>query len=356
MLIGRNLPSFLWAEAAHAAYLRNRAPTKALDGKMPHEAWTGEKPDVSHLREFGSDVWVLKEGIKLSKLEPKSKKVSFVGLEDGPKAIRFFDAAKHKIGVSRNFIFAEKEPEELEWVGSSRGCIEGGCEQQPSETQREEAGEADKEHIREEVSAPSFLPALDKITPRRSARAAIYHNYCHLHNPNSRAKPAPRTFGNPAPALEQIEDGQQANYAQTNNSFITQEIEPRNIPQMLTEAKASPEWPEWEKAIKAEMEVLGEMGTWKLEDLPKGRETVGCKWVFDVKHDHEGKISRYKARLVAQGYSQIPGMDYFKTFASVVRHNSLWAMLAIAAIEDLEIRQLDNKGAYLNEDLQEDIF
>ena len=98
------------------------------------------------------------------------------------------------------------------------------------------------------------------------------------------------------------------------------------------------------------------MGTWKLEDLPKGRETVGCKWVFDIKHDHEGKISRYKARLVAQGYSQIPGMDYFETFAPVVRHDSLRAMLAIAAIQDLEIRQLDIKGAYLNGDLQEEIY
>jgi len=231
MLISRNLPSFLWAEAvAHAAYIRNRAPTKALDGKMPHEAWMGEKPDVSHLREFGSDVWVLKEGIKLSKLEPKLKKVTFVGFEDGPKAIRFFDAAKCQIGVSRNFIFAEKEPEEAEWVSSSRGCIEEECEQQPSETQRELAGEADMEPTREEVSVPSFLPALDKIMPRRSVRAATDHNYRRLDNPNSRAKPVPRTFGNPAPVLEPIDDGQQANYAQTNVSFITQEIEPRNVP------------------------------------------------------------------------------------------------------------------------------
>ena len=104
------------------------------------------------------------------------------------------------------------------------------------------------------------------------------------------------------------------------------------------------------------MDILGEMGTWKLGDLPKGREAVGCKWVFDIKHDHEGKISRYKARLVAQGYSQIPGMDYFETFAPVVRHDSLRAMLAIAAIRNLEIRQLDIKGAYLNGDLQEEIY
>ena len=60
---------------------------------------------------------------------------------------------------------------------------------------------------------------------------------------------------------------------------------------------------------------------------------------------------RYKARLVAQGYSQIPGMDYFETFAPVVWHDLLQAMLTLAAIQDLEICQLDIKGAYLNGDL-----
>ena len=57
MLIAKKLPNFLWAEAvAYAAYLRNRAPTKALCGRTPEEAWTGKKPNVMHLREFGSDV------------------------------------------------------------------------------------------------------------------------------------------------------------------------------------------------------------------------------------------------------------------------------------------------------------
>jgi hypothetical protein len=58
----KKLPTFLWDEAVvHAAYLRNQAPTRALDGKTPHEIWTGRKPDVLHLREFGSDFWVLDE-------------------------------------------------------------------------------------------------------------------------------------------------------------------------------------------------------------------------------------------------------------------------------------------------------
>jgi hypothetical protein len=88
MLIARGLPPFLWAEAvAHAAYIRNRSPTKALNGMTPHEAWTGEKPDVSHFREFGCDVWVLIQGEKISKLAPKSTKMKFVGFADSQKAI-----------------------------------------------------------------------------------------------------------------------------------------------------------------------------------------------------------------------------------------------------------------------------
>jgi hypothetical protein len=67
------------------------------------------------------------------------------------------------------FIFVEKEPKEAKWVSSSKGCIEEECEQQPLESQREEVGKVEKEPTREDISVPSFLPALDKIMPRHSA-------------------------------------------------------------------------------------------------------------------------------------------------------------------------------------------
>lgn len=83
MMAARNVPEFLWEHAIqHAVYLRERAPTKALKGKTPHEAWFQQKPNVSHLREFGTPVWILLQGQKVPpKMKPKSKQQLFVGFD-----------------------------------------------------------------------------------------------------------------------------------------------------------------------------------------------------------------------------------------------------------------------------------
>ena len=104
----------------------------------------------------------------------------------------------------------------------------------------------------------------------------------------------------------------------------------------------------WEKAIEEELSTLKDAGTWELVDAPEGVNIVGSKWVFRAKKDATGNFVRYKARLVAQGFSQVPGVDYFDTFAPVARLASIQAILAIAAMEDYEIHQIDFKGAYLN--------
>ena len=127
-------------------------------------------------------------------------------------------------------------------------------------------------------------------------------------------------------------------------------------PNSVTEARASSEWPEWEKAAKAELDMLSEKGTWKLVDLPSGRKAIGNRWVFTKKFDEKGNLSRYKARLVAQGFSQIPGQDYSETFSPVMRLDSLRTLVALAAMLDLEISQMDIKGAYLNGTLEEEIY
>ena len=78
---------------------------KALNEITLIEGWTKKKPDVSHLQEFGCEVWIIDKNKNHSKLSPKSKMMTFVGYEDGPKAIRYYDSTTCKIKVSRNYIF-----------------------------------------------------------------------------------------------------------------------------------------------------------------------------------------------------------------------------------------------------------
>jgi hypothetical protein len=104
MLIGQKLPEFLWKHAVlHTGYLRNRTYTKKLE-TTPYQGWFNEKPNVTYLREFGALVWVLLQGIKENrKLLPKLKRQYYVGFEDGPKVIKYYNPETRKVLTSRNY-------------------------------------------------------------------------------------------------------------------------------------------------------------------------------------------------------------------------------------------------------------
>ena len=139
-------------------------------------------------------------------------------------------------------------------------------------------------------------------------------------------------------------------YALIAEISLAEALEPRS----LGEAKKQPDWPLWETAIEEEMKTLREAGTWEVVEAPAGVNVIGSKWVFRAKKDVAGNVARYKARLVAQGFSQVPGVDYFDTFAPVARLASIRTVLAFAAAEDYETGQIDIKAAYLNGELTKD--
>ncbi len=100
--------------------------------------------------------------------------------------------------------------------------------------------------------------------------------------------------------------------------------------------------------MEREMESLRENEVWELVKLPLNKKVVGSKWVFKIKMNDNGKVNRYKARLVAQGNSQTKGMDYDETFSPVVRMESLQTIVSLAACNGLELHQLDVTTAFLN--------
>ena len=128
--------------------------------------------------------------------------------------------------------------------------------------------------------------------------------------------------------------------------------EPKNVKEALSGLKAK----EWIKAMEEEMESMNANQVWDLVDLSSRRRSIGNKWILKIKRKTDGSIERYKARLVAKGYTQEEGIDYEDTFSPVVRITSVRLILAIVAHMDLKLYQMDVKTAFLNRELDEEIY
>ena len=113
---------------------------------------------------------------------------------------------------------------------------------------------------------------------------------------------------------------------------------------------------EWKLATDSEYSSLMENDTWDLVELPEGRTAVGCKWVFKVKYNGEGKAVRFKSRLVAKGYSQKHGIDFEETFSPVVRFSSVRTLLALAVQKNMIVHRMDVVTAFFNGNLDEEIY
>ena len=127
-------------------------------------------------------------------------------------------------------------------------------------------------------------------------------------------------------------------------------------PKTMNQARKRPDAKKWMEAAQDEIDSLLEHDTCSLTKPPLGRNIIGSKWVFKIKHDENGEAERYKCRLVAQGYTQAQVIDYHETFAPVARFGSIRALLAIAAKRKMFVHQMDVHTAFLNGKLDEDIY
>ncbi|KAJ9705530.1 hypothetical protein PVL29_003532 [Vitis rotundifolia] len=122
-----------------------------------------------------------------------------------------------------------------------------------------------------------------------------------------------------------------------------------------TSHSADDEVPNISKQI-VEIKALIQNRTWDLVLRPPTANIVGSKWVFKTKLKEDGTIDRYKARLVARGFSQIPGLDFGETFSPVIKHTTIRLILSLAVTLGWTMRQLDVKNAFLHGFLKEEVF
>ena len=131
----------------------------------------------------------------------------------------------------------------------------------------------------------------------------------------------------------------------------------KKTPLTLREAQSLPEWELWKESMAKEFKALSDMGVFELvkrQDLPKGAKVVKTKWIYKIKQNDDGSISKYKSRLVAQGFLLRWGIDYYDTYSSVVGYNTLRTMLNISAITGEKISQADIGNAYVESEPDED--
>lgn len=108
--------------------------------------------------------------------------------------------------------------------------------------------------------------------------------------------------------------------------------------------------------MKDEIEALELNQTWVLVDAPSNVKPIGCKWVYKIKNRPDGFMEHYKVQLVAKGYAQIEGIDYFETFYPVVKMATNRVILALASINHWHVQQLDVNNTFLHGDLNEDVY
>ena len=399
MLHAAGLPLGFWEYAVTAAvYLRNRSPTKALTDATPYEAWRGDKPDLSHLRVFGCRAYMHVDKTKRSKLQPRSIPVVFVGYATEAKAWLVYDpvSGNKKTHVSRDVTFHESvpggtllttavRPAEAAETSTAVRAAEPAVSNSPDSSGAARAAEpvdtgrlstinislsADTESEDDDDDAPeAAVPIGQQSVSASSASQAVASERPVMASAGSGAQRPDqsvipyRQLSRTERALRQLAPHNAPGRTERTNeqhsalyAFAVEVAESIGEPRTHREAVRSPHRVKWERAMQEELDSIKDNDTYSLVPLPAGRHAIGCKWVFKIKRHADGSVERYKARLVAKGYSQLYGIDFTETFAPVVRFSSLRAILAIAAAADYEIHQMDVKTAFLNGDLDEDIY
>ncbi|KAG7588044.1 GAG-pre-integrase domain [Arabidopsis suecica] len=412
MMFHTSVPRRYWGDAVMTAcYLINRTPTKILGDISPFEVLNTTKPSLDHLRVFGCVCFVLVPGEQRNKLDAKSTKCMFLGYSTTQKGYKCFDPANNRIYVSRDVKFLEEQgyhttkdwenlkdlahsPSDratslrflLDHLGnqapsptdstrpshvSTRSSHdprppnhepqqntvsheeendEGGHMEQNSPQQGQEAPCQDQDtQPRDELSESSEEEEEEEMTQveqrplRRSER---------LKNRPSNWK-NPRIYFNQQAVAHPIQAMCSLALVPQDHQAFLSKISLVKIPDSYEEAMQTKEWRD---AVKEEIGAMQRNHTWDEETLPSGKRTVSSRWIFTIKYKSNGDIERYKARLVARGFTQTYGADYKETFAPVAKLHTVRVVLSLATNLSWDLWQMDVKNAFLQGELEDDVY
>ncbi|CAI7898765.1 unnamed protein product [Closterium sp. NIES-54] len=397
LLIEAGLPEYFWPDAVRSACVaKNRALTHVgADKWVPYVEWIGRKPKVDMLRVFGCMCMALvPKHLRHNKLGAKAIWAVHLGMAQNSKGWLLWDPFTKKFLVRRdckfmeNLMYKDWKAENKAKIGMRFGEVKSsGLEHvelplelsSGSTTTRqsslvnggEEAKDAEEEE--EEVQQVSerapTLPSRTTSAPRTRVtpqqRQGLHVPAAEEEGRGKRRIQAPNrltydALGKPAKsalagAALMVGEDEESDYEECAFAFFSP-VEMPGEPATLKEALESSDAEEWKKSMESELKSIEENGTWELVELPEGRKAITSKWLFKIKSDADGKIERYKSRLVAKGYQQKEKVDYKELFARVVKPTTLRTLLAGAAIKGWVVKQMDVTTAFLNGVLEEEIF
>jgi hypothetical protein len=140
------------------------------------------------------------------------------------------------------------------------------------------------------------------------------------------------------------------------NPHVGQQATSVPVPKNYREARESEQWEFWEAAMNEEMNSLDAHGCFEYVERPRGQKIIPVHWIYSVKQDMSGNVTRFKARLVAEGCRQVQGIDVDEVFAPTSSFGARRVLLCKAAQENLEVHQVDIKTAFLNGVLEEEVY
>lgn len=340
-----------------------------LGNKSPYQVLFNKAPDYDLLRVCGPICYVTVVPQPLDKFAPRSIKGVFLGYPYAKKGYKVLNLESKHVTVSRDVHFIENEfpfknitvsdpsvlfPSNSEYVHDDPLMFEShspALSHFPEHSISDHAFSDQPETQSECISSPHSdaitIPAnnVPYNRPTRSKRVPLkYADYTGL--PSQLAQFA---------GLSGQTNSTDCNTPSTSQSTHVQAPSVTSIKEPHTFSQAV-KFPEWCTSMGVELAALEANNTWEIVSLPANKKTVGCRWLYRVKYHSNGQIDRFKARLVAKGFTQTMNMDYFETFAPVAKMTSFRLLLALAAMHNWTIKQLDITNAFLHGSLDEEVY